>query len=93
MEKAERLRAVVHGRVQGVFFRSDTEEVANKLGLKGYARNTPEGNVEIVAEGSKERLKELLEWCKKGPLIAHVDKVDVQWSPATGEFEGFSTKY
>jgi acylphosphatase len=93
MAKEERLRIIVHGRVQGVFFRSNAEDVAKKLGLKGYVRNTPEGNVEVVAEGAKENLKALLEWCKKGPVIAHVGKVDIQWSAATGEFEDFSTKY
>jgi len=93
MAREERVRIIAHGRVQGVFFRSNTEDVANKLGLKGYVRNTPEGNVEVVAEGAKESLEQLLEWCKKGPVIAHVEKIDIQWSKATGEFEDFSTKY
>jgi acylphosphatase len=93
MEKEQRLHAVVRGRVQGVFFRANTESKARKLGLKGYVMNTADGNVEIVAEGAKEKLKEMLEWCKKGPMFSHVEKVDVSWEPATGEFGGFAIKY
>lgn len=93
MERGKRLHAIVKGRVQGIFFRSNTEKLGLKLGLKGFVRNTPEGDVEIVAEGLKEGLEELLKWCAKGPLLAHVDSVESKWEPATGEFETFSIRY
>ena len=89
----ERLHAVVHGDVQGVFFRANTQKQASKLGLKGWVRNNPDRTVEIVAEGSKEDLKKLVEWCNKGPLISNVEKVEVKWEKTTGEFESFSIRY
>jgi acylphosphatase len=93
MKRGKRLHAIVKGRVQGIFFRANTEKAALKLGLKGFVRNTPDGNVEVVAEGAKENLEELLKWCAKGPMLAHVESVDSKWMDATGEFETFSIRY
>ena len=63
---------IVSGRVQGVFFRDNTRRKAIELGLNGYAKNLPDGNVEVVAEGNEEKLKELVYFIKKGPGIAKV---------------------
>jgi len=84
-----RVHIFVSGRVQGVFFRSRTQEEAEKLGLVGWVKNTPDGKVEIVAEGDKEKLEELIAWCKKGPLFAKVENVEVEWQESTGEFSSF----
>ena len=92
MEKA-RLHAKVYGGVQGVFFRSNTQKQALKLGLKGWVKNTSEGCVEVVAEGSKEDLKKLIAWCREGPSIARVEKIEAKWEKATDEFETFSIRY
>lgn len=89
----KRLHAIVKGRVQGIFFRANAEKMALKLGLKGFVRNTDSGDVEVVAEGPKESLNELMKWCAKGPLLAHVDSVDSKWEDAIGEFETFSIRY
>lgn len=67
----------VTGKVQGVFYRQNTLEVAHSLGLKGYVQNCRDGSVLIEAEGREEVLEELVNWCKKGPDRAEVISVDV----------------
>jgi len=69
---------IVSGRVQGVFFRDNTRKKATELGLKGYAKNLHDGNVEVVAEGNEEKIKELIEFIKKGPGIASVTGVQMR---------------
>lgn len=88
-----RLVAVVSGRVQGVNFRWHTREAARRLGVVGWVRNRPDGTVETVAEGSKEKLDEFLVFLHKGPSMAYVDHVDVVWERATDEFRVFSVQY
>ena len=75
----ERLRVMVSGRVQGVNFRAYTRREAQRLGLRGHARNLADGTVEVVAEGERERLERLLVWLRHGPPSARVDEVTVQW--------------
>ena len=89
----ERLRAIVHGHVQGVFFRAHTQKEAAKLGLTGFARNLPDGSVEVVAEGPKEKLDMLENWLAEGSPHARVEKVESEWLEATGEFTAFEIKY
>ncbi len=79
----------ISGRVQGVFFRAHTKEVAEKLGLTGWVRNLPDGRVEAVFEGEEEAVKEAIEWCKRGPPLARVEKVEVRYEDPTGEFRDF----
>ncbi len=81
----------IYGQVQGVFFRASTESEARRLGLTGWVRNRPDGSVEVVAEGPKATLEELAAWCRHGPPRAQVDRLDVEWSEASGEFSGFRT--
>ena len=85
--------ATVHGRVQGVFFRSFTEERAQHLGLKGYVRNLPSGDLEVVAEGRRESLEKLIEYLKMGPPAAMVEKVETAWSEYAGKYSGFRVRY
>jgi len=89
----ERLHAYVSGRVQGVFFRSNTRKEAKKLGLSGWVRNLSDGRVEVVAEGERELLEELLRYLHRGPSFARVDKVEAKFEKATGEFKGFEVRY
>jgi acylphosphatase len=77
---------LVSGKVQGVFYRASTVEKANELGLKGFAQNLPDGRVLIEAEGEIESLKNLAEWCKKGPSRAVVTGVEVK----EGEVKNYS---
>jgi acylphosphatase len=76
-----RVRASVRvsGRVQGVFFRAETQSRARSLGLAGWVRNAPDGSVEAVFEGPAERVRSMLDWCRRGPSHATVDDVTVDW--------------
>jgi acylphosphatase len=73
-----RVRVFISGRVQGVFFRKNVIKQANKLELAGWVRNLKSGQVEAVFEGVEVNVKEMVEWCKKGPLLAQVDNVTVK---------------
>ena len=68
-------RFLIKGLVQGVFFRASTRDVAISLGLKGYARNLPDGRVEVVAEGDETALQQLRDWLQHGPELARVDEI------------------
>ncbi len=84
------LSATVHGRVQGVFFRAFIERQASNLGLAGYVRNLPGGTaVEVVAEGERSKLEELINLLRIGPLGARVDKVDIEWGENAHNFDSF----
>jgi acylphosphatase len=87
-EKAS-LHAIVHGIVQGVFFRDFSAIHARRLGLSGFVRNLPDGTVEVNAEGEKVKLEELVEKLKQGPPSACVSEVSVTWSPYSGSYNGF----
>lgn len=88
----KRVHLFVSGRVQGVFFRAHTRDLAQKLGLTGFARNLPDGRVEVVAEGPEEKLQELINFCHHGPPLAHVTGVEIHWEEPTGEFRDFSVR-
>jgi acylphosphatase len=72
-----RRRIIVHGRVQGVFFRDTTRRVARSRGLGGWVRNTPDGTVEAVFEGEEEAVESMVRWCREGPRGAVVERVEV----------------
>ncbi len=74
------LHLIIHGKVQGVFYRAETKDVACSLGLTGWVRNRPDGSVEVLAQGQKEKLDQILAWCKKGPSTARVERVEEEWS-------------
>jgi len=88
-----RIHAFVSGRVQGVLFRHETRGTAKSLDIKGWVRNLPDSRVEVVAEGEKDKIDNLLEFLKKGPPAARVDKVDVETEEYKGEFEDFNVRY
>lgn len=86
----KQVRAIVKGRVQGVFFRKSTLEEATRLGLQGFVRNLPDRSVEIVAQGPSERVDELLAWARTGPPDARVDDLEITVSepdPPLGRFQ------
>lgn len=89
----QRVRLFISGFVQRVGFRHATRHKAQELGLIGWVRNAENGEVEVVAEGEKEELEELVKWCHQGPPAAQVEKVDVDWQQATREFQGFEIKF
>jgi acylphosphatase len=69
----KRVHLWISGRVQGVYFRSSARSEAEALGLVGWARNLPDGRVEIVAEGEPGRVAQFLDWCRSGPALAKVE--------------------
>lgn len=88
------IRAVVRGRVQGVGFRDYVETRARFLRLTGYARNLPDNrSVEVIAEGPRKSLEQLIEHLREGPRMSRVDGVDVEWREASGEFREFGTAF
>lgn len=94
MQERARLTALVHGRVQGVYFRAFVREHARRLGVTGFVRNLPDfATVEVQAEGDKKRLEELLERLKAGPPGARVEKVETTWSDYKGLFKDFEIRY
>lgn len=94
MSRRTTLHAVVHGLVQGVNFRSFVIRRANELGLTGYVRNVLlDGTVEVVAEGEREKLEQLLRYLEVGPRAARVKRVDVVWSEHSGDFSRFEVRF
>jgi acylphosphatase len=79
-----RARVVVHGRVQGVFFRAEARSRAGSLGLDGWARNEPDGSVQAVFEGPRELVESMVEWCRRGPRGARVEAVETAWEDPEG---------
>ena len=94
MSDLSHVSATVTGHVQGVFYRAFTSRIAKSLGLRGYVRNLSAQmhGVEVVAEGEKSKLEELVRQLEGGPPEALVDKVDVKWSDFTGEFVNFEIR-
>ena len=84
-----RLHATIEGRVQGVSYRYFVTEQAKRLALKGRVRNRHNGNVEVMAEGYRHSLEQLLNYLYQGPPMAHVTNVEAEWLPAIGEFTSF----
>lgn len=88
------IRAVVYGRVQGVFFRIFVRQQAARLGLTGYARNLPGGDaVEVIAEGPGDRLETLVDCLRAGPPAARVERVVFALGQYTGAYSDFAIKY
>ncbi len=84
-----RAELLITGRVQGVFYRATAQQEGMRLSLLGEVRNLPDGSVEAVVEGPRERIEEFIDWCKRGPPSADVENVRVRWSKALGEFRTF----
>jgi len=85
-----RIRAIVHGTVQGVFYRASTQNEAKKLDLTGFVRNLADGTVELEAQGSAANVDKLLDWCRQGPAGAEVSRVlseVMSLVPGEGVFE------
>ncbi|RLF42914.1 MAG: acylphosphatase [Thermoplasmata archaeon] len=93
MEMRVEAHVLISGKVQGVWFRANTKEKARQLNIKGWVRNLPDGRVEAVFQGEKEMVEEMIKWCYKGPPLAEVEDVEVEWKEPEEEFEDFSILY
>jgi len=87
-----RVNLIVTGRVQGVFYRQSTLQEAQRLGLRGWVANLPDGSVEIEAEGEEGAVADLVAWAKVGPPAAHVDHVRERKLTATGDDRTFMVR-
>ena len=88
----ERAHVRISGQVQGVFFRDSTRQKAEKLGLAGWVKNLPDGQVEALFEGPSERVREMVTWCEEGPQRASVTNVDKDFKGASGDLQGFEVR-
>jgi acylphosphatase len=93
METNVRAHVIISGRVQGVFFRAETQREALRLGICGWVRNRPEGTVEAIFEGNTQLVEKAIEWCWQGSQMARVTDVKVQMQDYTGEFDDFAVTY
>jgi len=93
MDEKVRVHLIISGFVQGVFFRSNTQEKAKEIGVFGWVRNLGDGRVEAVFEGEKEKVLKIIEWVKKGPELARIENVEIKWEEYQGEFDDFEIKY
>ncbi len=85
-----RVRLIIEGRVQGVWFRDSTRREATALGVYGWVKNQRDGTVEVVAEGPEDRVRELVSWCHDGPPGARVSRVHEsheEWQGRPKSFE------
>ncbi|NOX38330.1 MAG: acylphosphatase [Calditrichaeota bacterium] len=83
----------VFGMVQGVGYRFFTQRKAREYGLVGYVRNMPDGSVEVYAEGDREVLENFLLDLRRGPVMARVDDMRVEWREASGRYRDFSITF
>lgn len=87
-----RVHLKIHGRVQGVYYRASTVQEAQKLALTGWVMNCPDGSVEAVAEGARQKLEALIAWCRQGPTGARIIGVDVRWEKPKNNFYSFTIR-
>ena len=94
MESGDRERAHVYvsGDVQGVFFRDSARQRAGELGLAGWVRNLPDGRVEAVFEGTREKVREMVWWCEEGPPHAGVEDVEAEFEAPGEDLDGFEVR-
>jgi acylphosphatase len=88
-----RAHTIITGKVQGVFFRMETQRAARSHGVTGWVRNKMDGSVEAVIEGEEADVKATLAWCHQGPPHARVHDVTVTWQSYTDAFSGFDVTY
>lgn len=85
----KRVHVYISGRVQGVFFRAETERTATNFGLTGWVRNTEDGRVEALFEGEDQNVDKMIIWCYTGPPPARVDQLSIEEKSYTGSLHGF----
>lgn len=80
----------VSGFVQGVGYRQFVKRSARGIGVVGWVRNLPDGRVEVILQGSQEKIDQLIALCKKGPFLSEVEDVQVVWEESTEEYKDFN---
>ena len=93
MPKLVRAKAVITGKVQGVYFRAETQRAAKQRKISGWVRNRSNGTVEALFEGDEPSVKAMLEWCWQGSPFSRVQDVDVTWEPYVGDLDRFDVVF
>ncbi len=93
MNEKTRAHIIVRGLVQGIFFRVNTKEKAQQLGITGWVRNLDSDKVEIIAEEEKKKIEELIKWCKEDSSSARIEEIKIEWQSYKAEFKNFDIKY
>lgn len=93
MQDKARVHLIVTGKVQGVFFRAETQRAASRFGVSGWVRNRADGSVEAVAEGGRDDVEKLVQWCHTGSPGARVARVDATWEDYQAAFDEFAVRY
>ena len=91
--KTAKAHLFIEGRVQGVFYRAFTRDLAARLGINGWARNLYDGRVEALFEGSRELIEQAIQECWKGPAGSSVRNIDVSWEEYSAESKSFEIRY
>lgn len=89
MTEEIRVHIFIRGKVQGVYYRQNTLQKAQELGIFGWVRNLSDGRVEAIMEGSKINIEKMLAWCKEGPVGANVEDVEIIYEEYKNEFSTF----
>ncbi|MDM8538498.1 acylphosphatase [Desulfobacterales bacterium HSG17] len=92
-EKKVRAHILISGKVQGVFFRAETQKAAKRHNVSGWVRNKSNGTVEALIEGKEKDVALILEWCKTGSPLSKVKNIDIRWGDYQGEFSDFTISY
>ena len=93
MKSKARAHIFISGKVQGVFLRYNTSREAKKLGITGWIWNLPDGRVEAVFEGEKDKIEKIIEWIRQSPTFTKIEKVEVKWEKPKNEFKDFRMIY
>ncbi len=93
MKHFREAHVIVSGRVQGVFFRASTRDVATRHGVCGFVRNLPGQRVEVVLQGDREAVENVIAFLREGPPGAVVTDIDIRWRNSTTPHEGFHVRY
>ncbi len=91
-ENRERAHVFISGKVQGVFYRANTKEMAAQIGIDGWVKNLNDGRVEAVFEGERKDIEKIIDWCWEGSPQANVEDIDVSWEGPNG-IDGFEIRY
>ena len=87
------IKAVISGRVQGVFYRAETKKAADRLGVNGWVRNLPNGCVEAVFQADDQTIDQMLAWCRRGSPGAVVSGIVTESCPVPEDFDSFNIRY
>ncbi len=93
MKNKLQIKIIVHGMVQGVFYRASTQKTALGLGVKGWVKNMPDRTVHALLQGEHDILSQMITWCKKGPPASQVDHVETKRQDLTTEYDTFEIMY